>query len=121
MTQMFLTFAGKSPWNSSKVQLFLRDQQRRIFAANISGAVPYEELFVPRNWQQCRDLKPYDRVEIVMPGPDGGRKASFVLECISNMGATGPIMAIWPYNPYAEVAAPRATEDKPTVLHAIEN
>jgi len=117
MSSMFVNTAASkgAGWMSaaSRVNLEIAEQPRRIFFLQLKLPVPMDELLPPKFWQFCKDLKPHDRVEIVMPDPMG-RQYSFTLEVARNVGAAGPQMAPYPYEPPG-LRVPITAEARPQI------
>lgn len=125
---MFVNTAGVAgrDWrvNASKVMLELADQKRRIFSLPLKTFILPETLLSPSFWAAgCKDLREGNRVEIRMPSSDPGRHHSFALEVQRNVGATGAVMAPWPYAPpglydaHPHRAEPRAS-NPPQLEHS---
>jgi hypothetical protein len=86
---------------------------RRIFALHLKVSVPLDELLAPKFWQFCKDLKPHDRIEVVMPDPHGGHY-SFQLQVVRNIGSAGPQLAPYPSEPPG-LRVPVTVEDRPLI------
>jgi hypothetical protein len=108
-----------SGWGASSYTIQLAEQVYGTYYLRLRHHIPLADLLSAKFWLKARAMPEGSLIRVVMPTHNGeGRDFDFMLVCMKNIGAGGPMMALWPHAPGAE-AKPEEATNQPRLEHHV--